>query len=100
MDDGADFRLNALIRAQRADSAGLILTLPAEALAGTEAAPTVWVVTRDGDAAHVAERAVTLAANIDGQAQIASGIKAGEEIVIRGVHSLTEGQAVGRRVEP
>lgn len=100
MDDASDFRLNALIRAQRADAPGAVLTLPSAAIAGTEAAPTVWVVTRDGDSATVAERAVTVAGVIGRETQIASGITAGEEIVIRGVHSLTEGQAVGRRVEP
>lgn len=100
MDDAANFRLNALIRAQRADEPGTVLTLPAVAIAGTEAAPSVWVVTRDGDRATVSERPVTLTAIIGRDAQIASGIKAGDEIVIRGVHSLTEGQSVGRRVEP
>ncbi len=100
MDDAADFRLNALIRAQRADAPGAVLTLPSVAIAGTEAAPTVWVVTRDGDSATVSERPVTIAGVIDRATQIASGITAGEEIVIRGVHSLTEGQAVGRRVQP
>lgn len=100
MDDAADFRLNALIRAQRADEPGTVLTVPAAAIAGTEAAPTVWVVTRDGGSATVSERPVSITAIIGREAQIASGITAGEEVVIRGVHSLTEGQAVGRRVEP
>lgn len=100
MDDAAEFRLNALIRAQRADEPGTVLTLPAVAIAGSEEKPAVWVVTRQGDAASVSERAVSVVAIVDGQAQIASGVEPGEEIVIRGVHSLTEGQAVGRRVEP
>ena len=100
MDNAAEFRLNALIRAQRADAPGAVLTLPAVAIAGSDVAPTVWVVTREGEAAHVNEHRVTIAAFVDGQAQIISGISAGDEVVIRGVHSLSEGQPVGRRVDP
>lgn len=100
LDDSSNFRLNALIRAQRADAPGAVLSIPQVAIAGSDQSPTVWVVTRDGETATVAERPVQIAATIGREAQIASGIEAGEEIVIRGVHSLTEGQAVGRRVEP
>lgn len=100
MDNAGDFRLNALVRAQRADAPGAVLTLPLTAIAGSEDAPAVWVVTRDGDKATVSERAVTIAAKIGQQVQIATGIQPGEEVVIRGVHSLSEGQNVGRKVEP
>ena len=37
---------------------------------------------------------------LNGLVEVSKGLTAGEEVVIRGVNSLTEGQAVGGRVEP
>ncbi|MDO5643261.1 MAG: efflux RND transporter periplasmic adaptor subunit [Paracoccus sp. (in: a-proteobacteria)] len=100
MDETADFRLNSLIRAQRADATGSYLSLPASAIAGTDDAPAVWVVTRDGETAHVSERRVVIAPGLDSLARITEGISPGEEVVVRGAHSLTEGQPVGRSIAP
>lgn len=100
MDNPTDFRLGALIRAQHGGPRANFLTLPEVAIGGTKDAPAVWVVTRDGAAATVALRAVTLGMRLNGLVEVSSGLTAGEEVVIRGVHSLTEGQAVGERVEP
>lgn len=100
MEDAGNFRLNALIRAQRADQAGTRLTIPAVALGGSDAAPVVWVVARDGEKATVSARPVTVLARVDDEIEIGAGISVGEELVIRGVHSLQDGQPVGRRVDP
>ncbi|HRO15889.1 MAG TPA: efflux RND transporter periplasmic adaptor subunit, partial [Paracoccus sp. (in: a-proteobacteria)] len=62
-------------------------------------APAVWVVTRKG-AAHVTRRAVQLGGTRGARFTVTSGLAPGEEVVIRGVNSLTEGQAVGRREDP
>ena len=58
------------------------------------------IVTRQGDMASVAERKVSVGVRLNGLAEISSGLSAGEEVVLRGVHSLTDGQAVGERVAP
>lgn len=100
MDNPTDFRLGALIRAQHGGPRSNFLTLPEVAIAGTKDAPAVWIVRRDGAAATVSMRAVTLGLRLNGLVEVSKGLAAGEEVVIRGVNSLTEGQAVGGRVEP
>ncbi|MFV0409409.1 MAG: efflux RND transporter periplasmic adaptor subunit [Paracoccus sp. (in: a-proteobacteria)] len=101
MDDAETFRLNALIRVRRAGQAGLVLILPRAALAGSEAEPAVWVVKRDGDKASVTLRKVSVGPDLmNATVEIEAGLEPGEEVVIRGVHSLQEGQPVGRRVAP
>lgn len=60
----------------------------------------VWVVTRSGDSATVDRRPVTTGARVGNRVVITSGLAEGAEVVIRGVHSLTAGQAVGRRMDP
>ncbi|WBU63980.1 efflux RND transporter periplasmic adaptor subunit [Paracoccus aerodenitrificans] len=100
MENAEDFRLNALIRAQYAGDAGTILTVPPSAIAGSEDDSYVWVVNRQGDRANVSRRNVVTGARMDDIVEIAEGIQPGEEIIIRGVHSLEDGQVVGRRVAP
>ncbi|MBA4490761.1 efflux RND transporter periplasmic adaptor subunit [Paracoccus sp. S1E-3] len=100
MDNPTDFRLGALIRAQHGGPRSNFLILPEVAIAGTKDAPAVWIVDREGVAATVSLRAVTLGVRLNGLVEVSGGLSAGEEVVIRGVHSLTEGQAVGERVEP
>ena len=75
------------------------LTVPATALIPGEP-PSVWVVTRQGDAARVARRTVTKGTVREGRVQVTAGLSSGDEVVIRGVGSLQDGQAVGRRVVP
>ncbi|WBU56750.1 efflux RND transporter periplasmic adaptor subunit [Paracoccus sediminicola] len=98
--DEADFRLNALIRAQRAGQAGTLLSVPVTALSGDGEDVAVWVVSRSGDMATVSRRAVETGIRMSGYVEITSGLIPGEEVVIRGVNSLTDGQAVGRPVRP
>lgn len=100
MDDPTNFRLGALIRAQHSGPRNNFLTLPESAISGTPDAPMIWIVTRQGDAASVAERKVSVGLRLNGLAEISSGLSAGEEVVLRGVNSLTDGQAVGERVAP
>lgn len=100
LDDPQAFRLGALIRARLASEGAEVLTVPQQAIAGNPEEPYLWIVTRNGDSATVLARPVTLGASIEGRVTVASGLSAGEEIVTRGVNSLTEGQPVGRSVKP
>lgn len=105
----APFRLGSLIRATRDDRGGQDLTLPAAAILqegseGTlhEGAATVWVVSRPMPGAAtgtVARQPVTIAPRADGRVDV-TGLAAGTEVVIRGIHSLTEGQTVAQGVAP
>ncbi|NHF73604.1 efflux RND transporter periplasmic adaptor subunit [Paracoccus xiamenensis] len=100
MDDPTNFRLGTLIRAQRGGPRSNFVALPEAAIAGTADAPWIWIVARRGDAATVSARKVELGLRLNGLVEISAGLSAGEEVVVRGVHSLTEGQPVGERVKP
>ncbi|TJZ92573.1 efflux RND transporter periplasmic adaptor subunit [Paracoccus gahaiensis] len=96
----APFRLGALVRVRFGTRDAPSLSLPTEALVTTGDGSTVWRVTRDGEAAHVEQVPVEAAAPFRGRVNITSGLRTGDEIVIRGVSSLAPGQPVGRRLEP
>lgn len=121
LDGTVTLRLGALVRAHRAGSGAAMLTLPVEALREpANGAASVWVVTRaladpgagdiaaDGGTAAgtapgigtVAARPVAIGPDWMGRVEVTSGLTAGEEVVVRGVNSLNEGQAVGRAVAP
>lgn len=102
LDEPAGFRLGSLIRASRGRDDGAMLTLPEGALVRSDdgAQAKVWVVTRSADAATVSLRDVTTGPGYAGRVLVTEGIQPGDEVVIRGVHSLKEGQPVGRAVEP
>lgn len=96
----APFRLGALVRARLGAPGEPVLTVPAEALFQREGNPHVWCVIRKGDQAHVKATAVTRGADFRDRVVVTAGLSEGNEIVIRGVRSLVEGQPVGRRVDP
>ena len=89
--------------ATRADTAAAADDVAAKDLATATPPPSsagsVWVVTRTADGATVALQPVTLGASFGDRVEITSGLSAGAEVVIRGVHSLTDGQPVGRRLD-
>lgn len=96
----APFRLGALIRARLGSAGEPALTLPDAAVFDRDGQSHVWRVTRQADSAQVQAVAVEAGPSFRGRRLIALGITAGDEVVIRGVHSLSDGQAVGRRVDP
>lgn len=93
-DPPAGFRLGALVRVT-ATAAGDFsrITLPESALRPDG---TVWVVERPSGVAYAVS--VTVGETSTGRVQITSGLKSGDEVVIRGVHSLKEGDVVGPQV--
>lgn len=75
------------------DGAAELIAVPGEAVAGTpDGAHFVWVV--DPDSGQVARRIVTIGSLTSAGLQIASGLAAGDVVVVRGVHLLEEGQKV------
>lgn len=97
----AALRLGALVRARPAGPAPTWLSLPESAILDRDGAPHVWIVTRQRDHASVALRRIrTQGPVLDGRVAVRSGLAAGDEVVIRGIHSLAEGQAVGESVTP
>lgn len=94
------FRLGALIRARPSQGNQAALTLPSQALLHGDDGPQVWVVTRQGNTAQVDLRQVETGVEIGPRIAIMSGLAPGDEVVIRGIHSLKPGQNVGRKVTP
>ncbi|RQP06102.1 MAG: efflux RND transporter periplasmic adaptor subunit [Paracoccus sp. BP8] len=99
--EDADLRLGALVRARPAGAAAARLVLPEAAILQRDNGAHVWVVSREGDQGTVSLRRIeVLGPPIGRSVTVASGLSPGEEVVIRGIHSLTEGQSVGPSVTP
>lgn len=96
----APFRLGALIRARLGAAGAPVLTVAAEAIFERDGGLWVWSVTRGADGASVTAVPVVTGAELHGRVVVTDGLSEGDEVVVRGVRSLGEGQAVGRRVEP
>lgn len=96
----APFRLGALIRARLGTASEPALMLSSSAIFQRDGAPHVWRVLRNGEEAHVEAVPITPAADFDGRVLVSQGLNPGDEVVIRGVNSLSDGQAVGERVQP
>lgn len=97
----ASFRLGTLIRARPDTGEGAVLSIPIDAILSASGQDKVWVVATKDNQRRVSLRDVTITGStLDGHVTVSKGLQSGEEIVIRGVHSLQEGQPVGRSVTP
>lgn len=97
---GSGLRLGSLVRASRVTGRTVALTVPAAALLDSPQGPAVWVVQRQSDGARVVLRLVVPGARLGDRLEVIEGLAPGAEVVTRGIHSLAEGQPVGRRVAP
>ncbi|MEI6800886.1 MAG: efflux RND transporter periplasmic adaptor subunit [Pseudomonadota bacterium] len=86
------YRLGGLISARLSAQSLSVISVQKAALAGAVDAPQVW---RVGEGRKVALVPVTLGEAVGDRVVVTAGLSAGDEIVVRGVHSLTEGQTVG-----
>ncbi|MFC3527804.1 efflux RND transporter periplasmic adaptor subunit [Paracoccus mangrovi] len=96
------FRLGALIRARPARSrVERWISVPQSAIVRPGDKQKIWIVTRDGAEGTVALRDITAAGPaLNGWVVVTSGLASGDEVIIRGIHSLKEGQRVGQSVVP
>ncbi|MBW7920868.1 MAG: efflux RND transporter periplasmic adaptor subunit [Rubellimicrobium sp.] len=92
--DPDGLRLGSLVTVSLDVPEDPVLTLPVAAILPDDA---VW---RVGDGRRLERVAVTTGAVIGERVVITSGIEAGDEILLRGIHSVGEGQQVGERVTP
>lgn len=92
-----DFRIGALIGAIYMQDSDPIITLPHTAISETEGDPFVWRV-QPGERT-VQKVGVTLGKDLGPTIVITDGVNPGDEIVIKGVNSLTDGEKVGERLE-
>lgn len=92
--DASDLRLGSLVTVTLDQPDDPVLTLPAVAILPDD---TVW---RVDERRHLERVEVTTGARIGDRIVIARGLDAGDEILLRGIHSVTDGQQVGERVTP
>ncbi|MBI1170164.1 efflux RND transporter periplasmic adaptor subunit [bacterium] len=90
------YRIGALISAELAATPAPVMTVPAAAITGTDQAPMVWRIAPGERTAH--QVAVTLGGRLGDRVIITSGVAPGDEVAVKGVHSLTEGQVLGERI--
>ncbi|RMH47271.1 MAG: efflux RND transporter periplasmic adaptor subunit [Alphaproteobacteria bacterium] len=95
IDPPAAFRIGALATLSLPEGTAGALILPAEAVVEDADGPFVWVVTPEPR--RVRRAAVTTAPADATHVIVTGGVAAGQEIVVKGVHSLSEGQPVGPR---
>ncbi|MDB6182689.1 efflux RND transporter periplasmic adaptor subunit [Paracoccus fistulariae] len=96
----APFRLGALVRARLGTEFQPVITLPASAVLEEHGVSYVWRVLRQPQGATVEKVQITHMPSFQGRLSVDTGIQPGDEIVTRGIHSLSDGQQVGRRVAP
>ncbi len=92
------FRIGALARATGAvpTDQPAVISLPATAVLAVADARFVWRIARPSG--QVSRVPVQTASGPDGQLIILDGLAEGDEILIKGIHSVTEGEIVGPRV--
>lgn len=90
---GSGLRLGSLVRvAVERQAENPVLTLPHSAIM---ADGTVW---RVGAGRKIEKVAVTLGEDIGGRQVVTSGLNMGDEVLVRGINSVSEGQVVGERI--
>lgn len=92
------FRLGGLVRVSAARDADTSVAINADAVVQQSGGMAVWVVDRATNQVVLTE--VQLGARFGSKVRITKGLSAGDEVIIKGVHSLKEGQIVGLGVAP
>lgn len=94
LERGADLRLGSLVTVSLDLPEDPVLTLPAAAILPEGA---VW---RVGEGRRLERVPVTTGAAIGARVVVTQGLDPGDEILLRGIHSVSEGQQVGEGVRP
>jgi RND family efflux transporter MFP subunit len=97
-DPPSGFRLGALAQVSLTASSAVSLSIPRSAILNIETSPSVWIIDRATNT--VSPRQIALGAEFGTRVRIVDGLSAGDEVVLKGIHSLKDGQTVGPRVMP
>jgi len=94
VDPPAAFRLGSVVTAIATVAAQPMIQLPSSSILMKDGKANVFVV--DAAAAKVSIRAITIDKDMveEGSVLIANGVNAGDRVVVAGVHTLVDGQAV------
>lgn len=88
------FRFGALVRLHAIADAVDVVSVPMTAVLNPNGEAAVWVVNRSQNT--VTQQPVTLGARFGTHVRVTDGLATGDEVVLRGIHSLREGQTIGR----
>lgn len=91
------FRFGALVQLQPQAGVDASVSLPITAVLHPDSAPEVWVVDRSNNT--VSRRGIMLGAQFGSRVRVTGGLTEGDEVVLKGIHSLEDGQIVGRSIE-
>ena len=91
--EAAGLRLGSMVSASLDIPTTPVLTLSRKALL---ASGQVW---RIGSGRRAEAVSVTLGAEIGDRVIVKDGLKSGDEVLIRGIHSIEAGQTLGERIE-
>lgn len=98
IDPTAGFRIGALVRVLPPSNGNRVIMVPNSAILMLEDGPHVWLVSRpDGT---VQRTPVTLGRDLGNRTLVTAGISLGQEVIIKGINSIKDGQIVGPRVQP
>ena len=96
-DAPAGFRLGALVRLLPSSGVKAGISLPKSAILDVEGdTPSVWVIDRKTNS--VSQTQIKLGAQFGAYIRVQDGLSVGDEVVLKGIHSLQEGQVVGPQV--
>jgi RND family efflux transporter MFP subunit len=95
-DPPAAFRFGALVEVRAIGDGVSVISVPISAVLHPETDAALWIVNRALRVVNL--RPVTLGAQFGDHIRVLSGIQEGDEVVLRGIHSLHENQPIGRSV--
>ncbi|WP_394180689.1 efflux RND transporter periplasmic adaptor subunit [Yoonia maritima] len=90
------FRFGALVQVRAVGDDTAVVSLPISAVLNPDGDAAVWLVDREHNV--VTLQKITLGATFGDHVRVTTGIELGDEVVLRGIHSLHEGQTIGRSV--
>ncbi|MBK5933051.1 RND family efflux transporter MFP subunit [Rhodovulum imhoffii] len=95
-DPPSAFRLGTLVRVLPIGSVAEGWRVPLSSVLIENGGTALWIVDRTDDTVH--RRPVVLGPVFGDMVRVSSGLSAGDEVVLKGIHSLQDGQRVGPRV--
>lgn len=90
-----DFRLGAVVQVDRVHGTQPQLTIPVSAILNKEPA-AVWVISTEDRQAELVP--VTLGSQYGDRVVVSSGLQDGQEVIVKGVNTIKDGQQIGPRV--
>jgi len=97
LDAPKEFRIGALVRAKPKTVNINEMTIPLGAVLHEGGYTYVWVISRPDGVVH--KTAIILGKELGDRSIVTSGLQIDQEVLIKGIHSIKDGQIVGPRVE-